>query len=301
MYFFRALGYSLEEALAGLWRNRLVNLVSIGTIAVTLFILGVFTAISTNLGRVVSGWSTKVQMTVYLDDTATAAHRNAIEERLRKERAVRSFEYLSKERALERFRGYFRELESLPEMLGGNPLPASFEIQMASEERDAGALSRLAAELQSEAGVDEVSYDRLWIERLTSIIDLVRLLALVIGTALVLAAAFTIFNVVKLTVYGRQEEIGIMRLVGATDGYIRGPFLVEGALQGGLGGAIALGFLFAAQRFLIEHVLTPSKLLVSPNWIRFPSTAWAILVLGGMVVGLLGSWLSVRKFLTSLA
>ena len=112
------------------------------------------------------------------------------------------------------------------------------------------------------------------------------------------ASIFTIFNVIKLTVYGRQDEIGIMRLVGATHAYIRGPFLVEGMLQGGLGGVAALTLLYTAYEFFLRQALDSFQLLTSAEWLRFLSpNALAGIIFGGMMVGFIGSTLSVRRFL----
>ena len=146
---------------------------------------------------------------------------------------LESFAFVSKEDALERFRSYFPELDTLSDLLESNPLPASFEVGVAEEFREPDQVRVVAGRLAGLGGVSEVDYDLLWIERLTGIIELVQMIGLAIGSALAVASVFTIFNVIKLTVYGRQEEISIMRLVGATHAYIRGPFLVEGILQGG--------------------------------------------------------------------
>ncbi len=249
MWVLHTILYCIEEALVELWRNRLVNLVSIVTIAVSLFILGVFATVSSNLNLLLVGWSNRVQLTVYLSDEAGAGERKDLEELLSSAEAADSFEYVSKDEAIERFQSYFPELETLPAMLESNPLPASFEIQMAPDYRLPEQVHRFAEELSSKPGIEEVDYDLLWVERLTTIIELVRALGFFIGGALVVASVFTIFNVIKLTVYGRQDEIGIMRLVGATHAYIRGPFLVEGMLQGGLGGVAALMLLYTAYEF----------------------------------------------------
>jgi cell division transport system permease protein len=291
--------YCIEEALVELWRNRLVNLVSIVTIAVSLFILGIFAAVSSNLNLLLVGWSNRVQLTAYLSDESGANEKQEMEQLLSSAEEVDSFEYVSKDEAIERFQSYFPELETLPSMLESNPLPASFEIQMASDHRSPDEVHRFAAELGSKPGIEEVDYDLLWVERLTAIIDLVRALGFFIGGALVVASIFTIFNVIKLTVYGRQEEIGIMRLVGATHAYIRGPFLVEGMLQGGLGGLAALTLLYVAYEFLLRQALESFRLLASAEWLTFLSpNAWAGVVFGGMMVGLIGSALSIRKFLS---
>ena len=300
MHLLHAIGYCFEEAFAELWRNRLVNLVSIGTIAVSLVILGIFASLSTNLSALLEGWSNRVQVTAYLTDDARPTDREELESLLASLDEVESFEYVSKEQAIERFRSYFPELEGLPGMLESNPLPASVEIQIADGHRAPEDVRQFADALKDGAGVESVDYDLLWIERLTAIIDLVRVVGFFIGGAMVVAAIFTIFNVVKLTVYGRQDEIGIMRLVGATHTYIRGPFLVEGMLQGGLGGALALGLLYLAHQFLLREVFSSSRLVLGAVGLTFLSPqALAMIVLGGMTVGLLGSTLSVRRFLRS--
>ena len=300
MHLLHAIGYCFEEAFAELWRNRLVNLVSIGTIAVSLVILGIFASLSTNLSALLEGWSNRVQVTAYLTDDARPTDREELESLLASLDEVESFEYVSKEQAIERFRSYFPELEGLPGMLESNPLPASVEIQIADGHRAPEDVRQFADALKDGAGVESVDYDLLWIERLTAIIDLVRVVGFFIGGAMVVAAIFTIFNVVKLTVYGRQDEIGIMRLVGATHTYIRGPFLVEGMLQGGLGGALALGLLYLTHQFLLREVFSSSRLVLGAVGLTFLSPqALAMIVLGGMTVGLLGSTLSVRRFLRS--
>ena len=300
MRLLRALGYCVEEAFVELWRNRLVNLVSIGTIAVSLFILGVFLSVSMNLNELMEGWASRVQLTLYLEDQSDEDDESRVKRVLSESDEIESFEFVSKDEAVVRFRSYFPELDTLPDMLESNPLPASFEVQVAEEYRQPEDVKILATRLGTLEGISEVDYDLLWIERLTGILELVRLLGLMIGSALVIASVFTIFNVIKLTVYGRQDEISIMRLVGATHAYIRGPFLVEGVLQGGLGGALGLLLLYAAHRYLVMEALDSFQLIPAGDLLRFvPPSAWALIVFGGMFVGLVGSVLSVRKFLSS--
>ncbi len=300
MKLLRAIGYSIEEAVVELWRNRLVNLVSIATIAVSLYILGVFLSISANLNDLMEGWASRVHLTLYLEPDATREQEDSIREILAKSPEVDSFEYVSREAAVGRFRSYFPELQALPDLLDTNPLPASFEVAVAAPYRAPEQVRVLARRLDTLERVSEVDYDLLWIERLSSIVELVRILGLAVGAALVLASVFTIFNVIKLTVYGRQDEIGIMRLVGATHAYIRGPFLVEGILQGGLGGLVALAFLYVSHEYLLKEALRSFQLLPAAGFFQFvPPAAWLFIVAGGMLVGLMGSLLSVRKFLAS--
>ncbi|MGH9337505.1 MAG: cell division protein FtsX, partial [Vicinamibacteria bacterium] len=264
-----------------------------------LFILGMFLSVSANLNDLMAGWASRVQLTLYLGEESTEEDLESLRRLLEQSPEVESFDYVSREAAVSRFRSYFPELDNLPDLLEGNPLPASFELNVASEHRAPEQVRALATRLETISGVSEVDYDLLWIERLSAIIELIRVLGLAIGAALVLASVFTIFNVIKLTVYGRQDEIGIMRLVGATHAYIRGPFLVEGVLQGGLGGLLALCLLYLSHEFLLREALRSFQLLPDSDWLRFvPPAAWVFIVVGGMMVGLVGSLLSVRKFLS---
>ncbi len=299
MAILHTIAYCVTEAWIELWRNRLVNLVSIATISVSLFILGTFGAISSNLNLMLAGWSNRVQLTIYFHDGFEEADKKAMEEFLVESTAVDTFVYVSKDDAIERFRSYFPDLEALPEMLETNPLPAAYEVQMSPNHRSPTDVRRFAALLGDKPGIEEVDYDLLWIERLTAVIDLVQALGFFIGGALIIASIFTIFNVIKLTVYGRQEEIGIMRLVGATHAYIGGPFLVEGLLQGGLGGVVALGLLYGAYEFLIRQTLTALRLPDVSDWVRFLTLEGCIAIIcGGMAVGIVGSMLSVRRVLS---
>jgi cell division transport system permease protein len=290
----RALAYFLEEALTSLLRSRLISALSIGTIGVSLFVLGAFLTVASNLNAVVARWTQKVQFTVYLRDDANPRARALLEERLHGEGAVASFVSVSRDEALARFKALFRDLRTLPEDLGENPFPESFEVTLKPEHQSADEVRRLAAELQAAPGVEEVQYDLLWIQRLATAVRLVRGLGGVLGGILALAGVFTISNVIRLTVYARQDELDIMRLVGATRAYVRGPFVVEGMLQGGLGGLLAVGLLYASIRVLTKDVLAASDLLGRSS-LLLPTEVCLALVLGGMAVGLVGSLVSLGR------
>src|SRR5206468_13002456 len=148
----------------------------------------------------------------------------------------------------------FPSLRDLPERVGGNPFPASFDLVIRDEDRRPEALDRIAKTYQKAPGVEEVRYDRGWTERLVGLVDLARRGGLGLGVLLVCAALVTVDAVVQLTVLARREEIEIMKLVGATAAFIRGPFLVAAAAQGLAGGAIALAGLFVTHR-LVERAV----------------------------------------------
>lgn len=290
----RALTYFLEEALTSLWRSRLINALSIGTIAVSLFVLGAFLTVASSLNEVVDRWTQKVSVTFFLADGLEPHIRESLVNRLRDDPAVESIEVVSREQALDRFRTLFRDLRTLPDDLGENPFPASLEVALRAARQSPDEVRRLVQEFEKAPGVQEVQYDLLWIERLSTAARLVRGVGALLGGILVLAGVFTISNVIRLTVYARQDELDIMRLVGATRGYVKGPFVVEGMLQGGLGGLVSVGLLWIAFRVLATDAMAASDLM-GRAVVFMPRHLSLLLVAGGMIVGIAGSLVSLGR------
>lgn len=290
----RALAYFVEEAVTSLWRSRLINLLSIATIAVSLFVLGAFLTVASNLSEVVDRWARRVRVTFYLTDGLETHIRDSLVDRLREDPAVESIEVTSREEALERFRALFRDLQTLPEDLGENPFPASVEATLREGRRSAEEVQRLVRSFEAAPGVQEAQYDLVWIQRLSTAVRLVRGVGALLGGILVLAGVFTISNVIRLTVYARQDELDIMRLVGATRAYVKGPFVVEGMIQGGLGGLLSVALLWVAFRVLARDALAASDLL-GRAVVFLPAELVVLIVCGGMLVGVVGSLVSLGR------
>jgi len=290
----RALAYFFEEAFLSLWRSRLVNALSVGTIAVSLFVLGAFLTVAANLNQIVTRWTEKVQITLYLEDRIEPRIREMLQDRLEGDPAVERVELVSREEALGRFQSLFRDLRTLPEDLGENPFPASFEVTLKPSHQTPDAVAQLVRTYEKAPGVEEIQYDLLWIQRLSTAVRLVRGVGAFLGGILVVAGVFTIANVIRLTVYARQDELEIMRLVGATQAYVRGPFIVEGMLQGGLGGLASVGLLWLAFQVAARDALAGSDLLGRAA-VVLPQEICLGLVVGGMLVGIVGSAMSLGR------
>jgi cell division transport system permease protein len=283
----RAWRYAFDEAMASLWRGRRSGALSTTTIAVALFVLGAFLIMTSNLQRLGREWSNSAQLSVYLTDGVTATERATIERTLAPGSVVASAQFVSKADALARFKKTFSDLTSTVDGLGENPLPASFEVQLLGGAN--AAVDLLVAELRQLPGVADVRYDREWLARLVAAIDVIRLVGGVLGVMLTLAAALTVANVVRLGLYARRDELDIMELVGAPRAYVRGPFIMEGTLQGGLGALVALvalGVVFLALR---GRYLVPLASAINLSAVQFLSVELClILVVGGMAVGCIG-------------
>jgi cell division transport system permease protein len=282
----RALRYAFDEAVASLWRGRQSGALSMATIALALFVLGAFLIVTSNLERLGGEWSSSADMSVYLADGVTASDRAAIEGALVGD-IVAGAVYVSKADALARFRRTFADLASGMEGLGDNPLPASYEVRLRTGADE--AIDALVAKVRQLPGVADVRYDRQWLSRLVSAVGLIRGIGLALGILLAVAAALTVANVVRLALYARRDEIDIMQLVGAPQVYIRGPFVMEGTLQGGLGAAVALFALGVTFLALRARYLAPLAAAINLSSVRFlPLELCVWLVVGGMAVGCLG-------------
>jgi len=283
----RAFRYALGEAASSLWRGRQAGLLSTLTIALALFVLGAFLLVTANLDRIGAEWSRAAELSVYLKDDVTPSERRAVELAVAPSEVVAAHEYVSKADALARFKQTFGDLSAAMDSLGENPLPASIEVRLRAGE--GSGVDLLAPKLRQLPGVADVRYDRQWLTRLGSAVEIIRGVGLVLATVLTIAAALTVANVVRLALYARRDELDIMQLVGAPQSYIRGPFVMEGVLQGGLGALAALAGLGGAFLVLQGRYLVPLAAAVNVSAIRFlPTELCVLLVVGGMTVGCLG-------------
>lgn len=289
----RALLYAWQEAVTSLARARWTLLLSIATIAVAFAMLGAFRVVSGTIERVAGGWSESAEVSVYLDDVVTEAERAAIRQVIDRSAVAASVAVVTKEEALARFGAEFPELGDVTASLDANPFPASFEIRL-SEAGMAGGADGLAATLTPLPGVADVRFDRQWLSRLIAVITALRTAGWIAALALVLGATTTVVAVVRLSFDARRDEIGIMALVGAPVAFIRGPFVMEGAIQGALGALAALGGLSLLGRAL-GRALGPLAAALGPGALRpLLWTDVAGLLVGGALVGaaagLLATW-----------
>lgn len=285
----RALRYAFEEAFISLWRGRQAGLLSTLTIALALFVLGGFLVVTANLERLGAEWSNSAELSVYLKDEVTPAERHAVEIVLAPSDMIAAHDYVSKADALVRFKQTFGDLASTVDGLGNNPLPASIEVRLRPGPGASAAVDSLGARLRQMPGVADVRYDRQWLTRVLSAITVIRGVGLVLGSVLAIAAALTVANVVRLALYARRDELDIMNLVGAPQAFVRGPFVMEGVLQGGIGALVALVALGAAFFALRGRYLMPLASTLNISAIYFlPVELCVTVVIGGMAVGCLG-------------
>ncbi|MCI6099346.1 MAG: permease-like cell division protein FtsX [Selenomonas sp.] len=286
--------YFIQEVFRSLRRNNWMSFASIGTVAVSLFVLGVFLLLVLNMNRMASALESQVQISVYLEDGLTADDRKDIASDIEALQGIESIRYISKDEAKERLEERLGDQKYLLDALGDkNPLPDSFEVVVMSPdlvETAAKAIDRMD-------GVEEAKYGQDVIEHLFAITRLIRIFGLVLMVLLAGATLFIISNTIRLTVFARRKEIAIMKYVGATDWFIRWPFLLEGMVLGFVGGviaAVALRSFYAAMAAKITDALTFFPLMPQYPSMNYITVA---LLLTGMAIGALGSALSLKRFL----
>jgi cell division transport system permease protein len=290
----RIIGYFLGEASSSLWRSWRVSLLAILTIAMSIFIGGTFMLLSGNLGHLVESWRDEAKIIVYTKESLTSGELDRVRALAVDAAWVTAVDEVAGPDASSRFQEMFPSVGELLESWEEEPLPASLELSFDPSQATAGGFDAWLAEMRDDPAVMLVDDDRDWLRQLDTFVGILRGLGLVVGLALLGAAVVTIASVIRLTAYLYRDEIAVMRLVGATELYIRGPFFFEGLIQGFLGGALAISGLYAA--FLALNPRSSTVLLGNVLIDRFlPWSAVLGLLAVAMLAGLAGAILSLRR------
>ncbi|MDP6529727.1 MAG: permease-like cell division protein FtsX [Gemmatimonadota bacterium] len=246
----RALGFTIREGLLNLRRAPLLALSSVSVMTLSLFVLGIFLLLTVNLRAVILAAQREVEIVVFVEEGAPQEELLAVDAALRAHPAVSGLVFLAREEALVRFRGELGEREYLLDALESNPLPDTFEVALFDDWKSTARLRSVAEDIGGLAGVAEVKYGREWVGRLNRIIVALVLVDLFLGIVVALSSLVVVANTIRLTLIARREMIEIMKLVGATAGVIRRPFVVEGVVQGAVAAALAMALLLGLAAFL---------------------------------------------------
>lgn len=290
----RTMKYFFKEALKSMKRNGLMTLASISTVALSLFMLGVFLCGVMNLNNMASNLENQVQLSVYLKDGLTTEQIMETGKQIKAIPNLKQLEFVNKEQAMKDFKERLGEQQQLVNALDGvNPLPNSYVLTFENPE-DVKTTAKLVTTF---SGVESTHYGQDIIEELFRITQVIRFGGIVLIAFLAGATLFIISNTIRLTVFARRKEIAIMKYVGATNGFIRWPFLIEGMLLGLIGAIIAVACVGWLYNFITLEVAR--SLAFFPLVPMFPFFYDVILYLlaGGIVVGAIGSTISLRQYM----
>lgn len=298
------IGYSLREAFSHFFRNWTTSFGAVITIFLSLFIIGLFIVGSALVTSAIGTIEDTVTINVFISDDATDDEVQAFQEKLESWQNVQSVNFKSKDDALEEYRNMSSSADSTIAALDGeNPLPRSYEVVMEDSSQVEDMANRIKEDTDFQAmadngDVDEsVQYSQEMVGRLFQVTGYIRIACIVLVALLTFIAFIFINNTIRLSITARRREIAIMRLVGASNGFIRGPFVTEGVLQALLGALLSIGVLELVRNFLMPRVMN----MVSWWQFEIPLEVYLMtygaLILVGLVIGLFGSAIAMRRYL----
>ena len=287
--------YYIVDALRSLKRNKTVSMASVATVAATLFILGVFLLIVFNVNAGVQELGSKLEVKIYLKDDLTISDKAAIERALNGVEGVSNIKFEDKGDALEKVKKQFGEDSKL--LVQGfekeNPFPNAYVVRVEKPE----VVNNVVKAAEGLSGIEKIKDVREIVDKIIKITNTLKVIGLALFVILISVSLFLIGNTIKLTVYSRKKEIGIMKYVGATDWFIRWPFIIEGMILGMAGAVISTGALYYVYRLVFQKFANAllGFTLLNPHFI-LSTTLWQFM-LGGLFIGAIGSIISIRKFL----
>ena len=286
--------YFVKETYKSIRRNGFMSFASISTVAVSLLVLGMFLMIFLNTNNLAQYLESQVQVSIYMQDSATAKELASVKDKLTKMPGVVKVTQVSKQQALERFKKRLGDQQQLLSSLGKeNPFPNSFEIQVDSPER----IKVLTPQIGQLPKVETAKFGQEVVEHLFQLTKILRFGGIILVVFLAMATLFIISNTIRLTVFARRKEVIIMKYVGATDWFIRWPFLLEGMTLGFCGAVVASLFINSIYSGLLERI--HATLAFLPLLPTYPLLLYVdvFLLVAGTGIGALGSYISLRKFL----
>lgn len=288
--------YLIRRVFRNIKQSPVLCTAAIGTVAVALTVLAFFALIVINVQSVASRWSEEIQVVAYLDDEPQSTRLDDWRKLILNMPEVALVTYVDREEAFRRFSARLGSDSDLLEGFKSDILPASLEISLKPEHRGRQSAEAVVSRLRQNPDFSDFSYGQDWLERFESFLEMLRFGGYVLGAFLLFAALFIVSNTIKLTLYARRDELEIMSLVGATSLFIKTPFLLEGAFHGIIGALIALAGSFALFQLFLQRGLT-SLLLGSGGQVVFLTCQQQLLLVAtGTLLGIIGSVLSLRKF-----
>ncbi len=289
------INYFIVDALKSIKRNRTISFAAMLTVLITFFIFGTFTLLALNFNKSIEDIASQVEIRVYLNDDIKMVDQREIEVKLNEQAGVKAVTYESKDEAFLNLQDSLAENKGILEGydLTNNPLPSSFIVTL----DDPSYADVVSKAVEKMSGVESIRNQKEQIEKISSFVKVVQIVGIGLFIIFIGVSVFLIMNTIKLTVYSRRREVGIMKFVGATDWFIRWPFVIEGIIIGSIGAGLSSVLLYFTYNGVFKWIVSSMFLinLVTPTFVL--TTMLGGFVLGGVIVGAIGSIAALRKFL----
>ncbi len=297
-------GYFIKEASTSFRRNWVMSFGAVITIFLSLLLIGLSLLIGDFANSMVSGVEDKVTVQVFIKDAASSTDVSGLQRKLRTNDLVKSVDFVSKEDALNRFKEQMKQSPDVIENLEGNPLPASLDIQL----NDTHDVNQVVADIKAAPEFKKIAdrpdntnasikYGQGFVQRLFSFTRVIRYVGIVFIVMLAVVSLIFINNTIRMAIYARRNELSIMRLVGASNWFIRAPFILEGIIQAIVGAILAIAVIVSIKAFLMPRIQESIRFMSFSVSNAFVMQIALILIVGGIIIGAFGSWLAMRKYL----
>ena len=287
-----------KRAIEDIFKNRFLNLVTIITISLSILIVSAFILFFINTNELINIWKKGIRAMAYLAPGTDTVEVSDLKQRIQGIEGVQTVDFISKEAALSRLKEKMQRQASLFKNLSENPLPDAFEIRILVPEGNRQIIEAIATQIESLDRIEEVEYGQQWLGRFSDVFSLFRLAGYTLCAIFFMATVFIVANTMRLVIYSRSEEVEIMRLVGASDKFIKIPFYIQSLIQGALGAVLGLTALFIGYLFLNTGMQT--AFFRDFFQMRFlPTMVLASIIGGSMLVGWLGCYISLKQHLNT--
>jgi len=286
--------YFFSETVKSLRRNRLLSIATLSTVTICILILGMAVLLTINAGHFMNRLESDLEMMVFVEDSLDKGQLTDLGQEIENLSGVKSVQFISKDQALNSLQSKFADKKyDLKQTVGDNPLPNSFKVKAENPED----VAKIAKQLFKLDGVYKVNYGQGLVERLFQITRWVRIISIIIIIMLALGAIFLIATTIRLAIFSRRKEIYLMKLIGATDWFVRWPFFIEGILLGSVGALLAIILLAIGYGSLVSNMQTAIFFIPLINSPRLLMEIYLALFAAGAVLGSLGTFISLNRFL----
>lgn len=286
--------YFFGETVMSLWRNRLLSIATLSTVAICILILGGAVLLTLNASNFMNRLESDLEMMVFVEDSLDKGQLVNMEKEIKSLPGVKSVQFISKDQALTNLQSKFADKKyDLKQTVGDNPLPNSFEVKAENPKE----VAKVAKQIFKLEGVYKVNYGQGLVERLFQITRWVRIISIIVIILLALGAVFLIATTIRLAIFSRRKEVYLMKLIGATDWFVRWPFFIEGILLGSLGALLAIILLALGYGSLVNNMQTAIFFIPLINNQRMLLEIYLALFATGAVLGSLGTFISLNRFL----
>ena len=291
---FSSLGYFWKETFYSLFRNKFMAVASVLTVTLSMFILGVFLCAVLNINHMATYLENQVEMTVYLKDGLNTEQVMAVGKKLKALPDLKEIKFTNKDQAMAEFKQRLGDQQGILDAINGNPLPSSYSTSFATP----ASLRNAVSIVTQYPEVDSVQYGQDIIEQLYKVAQVIRIGGIILIVFLAGAELFIISNTIRLTVFARRREIQIMKYVGATNGFIRWPFIFEGMIIGFIGSGLSAFILWEGYKVVLMEMAQAGLVFIPmiPLW-PFIGYMTIMLLAAGIIIGILGSTISLRKYM----